>query len=258
MIASSKRQFWMLWMLVNTLAIGVSFGLASFFRYLGFSSSARGSANLLIGFLLLPIDDPKTIILIDIALCLVQYPFLRQFQWGRVSIRWILLLWILTSFFRFYVISYVRSFSYLVGFALIPKNSEDIQLEYVVGAVSGAISGLIGGGITGLLQICAMPIRKYWAAISAVAWATAGAMGWIIMRYVSWSLYSGSDFLPAWVEIFREKQQFTYGMPMQPEGFVLDLPYKLAIYGGVIGLVSSAITGIGLLTCFPRRDRTSL
>jgi hypothetical protein len=250
---TSTLRFWLLWVSANTLVLGLGFGLVCWW-YVQFS----GYPNPYVGLLDLPIDQPKGLILIDLVLCLVQLPFLCQFRWRRASITWIWVMWSLSSFFRLFVASFIRSYTFAIFALMSPYSHLTIEEEYLIGAITSGIGGLIAGGLTGLIEVWIMPTRKRWVVISALAWALAWALGWVVMAYISNVVLYNSIFIPAWVGMGTRKAIRIYGMHMQPEGFVLDLPYKLAIYGGVIGLVSSAITGIGLLTCFPRRDRTSL
>lgn len=250
MTTIARVRFWLLWDLINTLTLGLGFGLASWWYV------HSGHPNPSVGLLLLPIDQPRGIILIDLALCLMQLPFLRQFQWSRLSIRWVFTAWILSSFYRLWMISYIRSITFFFFALTNPDTEITTKGDYVIGAITGAVAGLSGGGLTGLIQSFIIPVRKCWFAISAVAWAAAWAIGWIVMRYVSLALYYGTVFLPAWADMSDAEQRIAYGKLMEPKGFTLNLYYELAIYGAVIGLVAGTVTGIGLLVCFPRGNRS--
>jgi hypothetical protein len=256
-------RFWLLWVFVNTSTLGLGFGLGCW-CYIHFS----GEPNPGIDFFKLPLGPYETFLL-SLGLCLIQAPFLHRFRWRRNSTRSILTAW---TFGNFLVLALIHAHRYVVYFILIlfalrfpepgvvnPDPAADIKTDYLVGAFVGAIAGLVSGGIVGLMQSAIMPTCKRWIAVSALSWSIASALAWLGMRYVWRSLRYGSIFLPPWAGMGYYDQMDTYGMVILEDGagFFLELPYQLAIYGAVLGLVSSAILGVAMLALFPRRSRSA-
>jgi hypothetical protein len=256
-------RFWLLWVFINTSTLGLGFGFVCWW-YVHFS----GDPNPYVNFYRTPLS-PYGILLVSFGLCLIQAPFLHQFRWRRNSIGSILATWM---FSNFSVLALIDAFRHSIYFLLLflalmipestvvdPDPLADIKRDYLAGALVGAVAGFISGGIVGIAQFAIMPTCKRWIPVSAITWSISSALAWLGMRYVWRSLRYGSMFLPPWAGMGYDDQMHTYGMVILEDGagFFLDLPYQLAIYGAVLGLVSSAILGVAMLALFPRRSRSA-
>jgi hypothetical protein len=249
-------RFWLLWVFVNTSTLGLGFGLGCWW-YIHFS----GDPNPGIDFYSSPFG-PFELLLVSLGLCLIQVPFLHQFRWRRNSMGSILATWM---FSNFSVLALIGIFRYLFYFFLLfvalmlPESTKfdtdplaSIKNDYLTGALVGALAGFTSGGIVGVAQFAIMPTCKWWIPVSAISWSIASALAWLGMAHIQQSFYYGSVFMHDWVIN-------TYGTMVLSDGvgFFLDLPYQLAIYGAVLGLVSSAILGVAMLALFPRRSRSA-
>lgn len=235
---SARVKLCLLWILVNTFALGLSFWLATL-SYIRFS----GIPNPFVGYSL-----PMSLlgaICIEITVGLAQLPFVyralqRELPLWRISVGWILatIIGLSTAFGARDLIFVIDIFSNF-------DAPSTMTLDYLMGARSGAWGGLIGGSLMGVIQVFSLPIRKIWIVINAAAWSIGWAMGWVVMRYASLAVYYGAIFIPDSDSV------------IEPQGFALALEQKLAIYRIVLGLVSSTITGVGLLMCYRRRSAIS-
>jgi hypothetical protein len=182
---------------------------------------------------------------IEITVGLVQLPFVYRALRSEVPLWRICVGWMLGTIVGLATAFGVRDLIFGIDIFSNFDAPSTIILDYLMGTRSGALGGLIGGSLMGIIQVCSLPIRKIWIVLNAVAWSIGWAMGWVVMRYASLAAYYGAFFVPDSDSV------------IEPQGFVLALEQKLAIYGIVLGLVSSTITGIGLLMCYRRRSAIS-
>jgi hypothetical protein len=258
-----RLRFWLLWVFVNTSTLGFGFGFGCWW-YIRFS----GDPNPGIDFYSFPLG-PYELLLVSLGLCLIQVPFLHQFRWRRNSMGSILATWM---FSNFSVLALIGTFRYLFYFLLLfvalmlPESTTvytdpmaSVKNDYLTGALVGAVAGFMSGGIVGVAQFAIMPTCKRWIPISAISWLIASALAWMGRQHSLWSFYYGSVSMQDWADIRKRELMDSYGTAGLPvrTGFFLELPYQLAIYGAVLGLVSSAILGVAMLALFPRRSRSA-
>ncbi len=157
-------KFWLLWVLVNTFALGASFAA------LGSVDGEQHPPNWGYTFEFRYPDFPMSII----SGC-----FLGLMQWILLNFyfRQSLIQWAAGSTVGMILMARISCLGYelyaFANFNRLTSGSEDLIFSIQNGAVSGFIGGLIGGCIQG----CTLRHNIAWILTNAVAWAVAWGMG---------------------------------------------------------------------------------
>lgn len=175
-----------------------------------------------------PINSPSTISCLIVAIMLggVQWLILRRHREDICD------LWVVTNLIGFPLSACVSLFLYnFYIWTALSEPSSSLAADLWRLALYGAIGGFVGGFVIGFIQGVGLEFAE-WIPINAVAWAGAWAIG-LVLGWLADSIAVDIFHIPG------------------------TLSMELGCLGLGLGIVSSFITGFGLVWLSWQRQRSS-
>lgn len=210
------RIFWLQWMMIHILCLGISFSLPGFIR--DFGGDYSGSFELY---------PPTTLT------CIIAAVFLGAAQWFFLRNRFPRLhhLWIVTAVIGLSIGAYlIAYFQFLTAFRLFHENPRIRHLA-IKFFINGALGGFVGGLLIGSTQCLVVGKQIGWIIMNAVAWSFAWATalaGRLILNVFSSVILS--------IDLSSNKL------------------VQLIMLGSILGFMSSLLTGAYLVWLLKRSD----